>query len=225
MRTIRIEVDISPMLYCMALRADDTVRMWELSNKQEYDTATVGSSALLAALERDLNMEVAMFLEILSAAIFNDCHVCFDSVDIPHLIGESIQVQFPPGEMCVSLQQHLAPRVIQVNGFSSLPVTVVRSILQGCKYSVAFTRAYIQRRMKRLHARFSDANTRVYIDDTSMFATDPELPQVLDKLVPAVTTFARDTKIAKLALSPKAVLTASNLKLALLLKKNLNPMA
>ena len=39
----------TPMLYRMACRADNTVRQWEDNNLQSYDSATKGSSALLAA--------------------------------------------------------------------------------------------------------------------------------------------------------------------------------
>ncbi len=45
----------TPMLYRMALRADTAVRQWEIDNKQSYDTATIGSSALRAALARNLS--------------------------------------------------------------------------------------------------------------------------------------------------------------------------
>ena len=56
----------------MILRVDETVRKWEIENAQPYDTATVGSSALLAALRRNLKAEVAKWLGKEFASIFND---------------------------------------------------------------------------------------------------------------------------------------------------------
>ena len=51
----------TPVLYRMTLRANQSVRAWELANIQPYDKATVGSSALLAALKRNLQAELAFF--------------------------------------------------------------------------------------------------------------------------------------------------------------------
>ena len=46
----------------MALRSERHVRQWELNNLHEYDTACPGSSALYAALRRNLEAEVATVL-------------------------------------------------------------------------------------------------------------------------------------------------------------------
>ena len=62
----------TPVLYRMILRVDESVRKWEIENAQAYDTAQVGSSALLAALKRNLKAEVAKWLGQEFAAIFND---------------------------------------------------------------------------------------------------------------------------------------------------------
>ena len=44
----------TPVLYRMALRADQSVKEWEITNTQPYDKASAGSSSLLAALKRNL---------------------------------------------------------------------------------------------------------------------------------------------------------------------------
>ena len=51
------------------MRADSSDRQWENDNLQEYDKASVGSSALLAALERNLAAEFAHWLGKSSAAV------------------------------------------------------------------------------------------------------------------------------------------------------------
>ena len=72
--------------------------------------------------------------------------------------------------MAYALQQHLAPRVLQANGFSSAPARVNKSILAGCKYSVPFTRVYGLRQFIILNRNNPEANTELFVDDTSMHA-------------------------------------------------------
>lgn len=53
----------------MALGADKPARDWD-NNKQEYDIASIGSSARLAALNRNMAAEIAHWLGLLFAAVF-----------------------------------------------------------------------------------------------------------------------------------------------------------
>ena len=59
----------TPMLYRMILRSDEDIRQWELENSAPFDTAKIGSSALLAALKRNLRAELAYWLDEFSAAV------------------------------------------------------------------------------------------------------------------------------------------------------------
>jgi hypothetical protein len=47
------------MLYRIMCRIDQTIKEWELNNKQDYDSAGKGSSALGSALFRNLYAEVS----------------------------------------------------------------------------------------------------------------------------------------------------------------------
>ena len=69
--------------------------------------------------------------EIAAAEFFNDCEKFFGSLDIPTLLAEAVHNEFPPRVLSHILQQHLAPRVIQVNGFSSEAFGIFKSILAG----------------------------------------------------------------------------------------------
>ena len=134
----------------MALRDDDSVRAWEIHNQQEYDKATIGSSALMAALKRNLAAELAHWLGNVFAAILNDYEKFFDTLDINKLMVNAILCEFPLDQMAFALQQHMAPRVIQADRCSSSPQVIHKSILAGCKFSVAFTRVYLQNAMKHI---------------------------------------------------------------------------
>lgn len=130
------------ILHRMAMRADSSVRQWENDNLQEYDKASVGSSALLAALKRNLAAEIAHWLGKSFAAVFNDFEKYFDTMDLETIINEAFATKFPLGPLAFSLQQHMAPRVLQANGCSSKLININASILAGCKISVPITRLY-----------------------------------------------------------------------------------
>ena len=174
-----------------------------MNNKTKYDTAAIGSSALTAALKRNVWAEVAKFLGGFSACVFNDFEKFFDTLDIPTLLTEAIYAEFPARKLVLVLQQHLAPRMIQANGYSDDPMQVFRSIIAGCKASVALTRVYLKRSITKVDSRFPDANTSLFVDDTSMQATDSEFDGVLQKIVPAVAFFGEEVQRLKLSLSPK----------------------
>ena len=91
----------------------------------------------------------------------------------------------------------MAPRVIQVNGFTSEAIHVFRSILAGCKSSVALTRVYSKRAINDIHVNHKESNPEVYVDDTCIQAIN-------DIMVPAVPLFREEAKLLKLGLSDKA---------------------
>ena len=128
----------TPMLYRMQCRTDQTIKEWELRNLQPYDSACKNSSSAKALL-RNLTAEVAMWLGKFSAGVFNDYHKFFDTIDIPTLVSQAVQTGFPARQLALALQQHTAPRIIQVSGHCAQPIQVFKSILPGCKHAVAFT--------------------------------------------------------------------------------------
>ena len=207
-------ISLTPVLtYRMPLRADHHVRDWEKDNIQPYDKASVGASALTAALNRNLRGELAFWLKRHFAAIFNDFEKFFDTLSIQTLMEEAIHTGFPIDKLCFALQQHLAPRVLQSSGCASEPIEVFQSIIAGCKFSKALTQAYMMRGMKRICDKHSEANPELFVDDSSMHAAADSWEGILNNLVPAMLTFKDVVAILKLKLSPKAAITASDVKL------------
>ena len=199
----------TPVTYRMTLRANTSVREWEVENKQEYDTATIGSSALMAALKRNLRAELAFWLSEHFATILNDYEKYFDTLDLRVLMIEAIHTNFPLGPMAFSLQQHMAPRVLQANGMSSTPINVCKSILAGCKYSVPYTRVYAIREYKQLAKQHKNANPELFVDDTSLHAKGDTTFEVEEVLLSAMTTFKKIVQHLKLRLSSKAAIVTS----------------
>ena len=56
-------ITLTSILYSVWNRSQNVVRDWELENSKEFDTCKPGSSALLAALGRSLQAEVANLLK------------------------------------------------------------------------------------------------------------------------------------------------------------------
>ena len=204
----------TPMLYRMMCRIDRSIKNWEKLHAQSYDSANAGSSAARSALFRNLSSEIAMWLGKPSAAVFNDYHKFFDTIDIPTLVSQAIHTQSPMRELAFAIQQHLAPRVIQVSGFCSKPTKVYKSILPGCKHAVAFTRTLLMNLMTSIVSSHEDVDTHVHVDDTAMFVSADTQSEVQDLIAPCISDFADGVRRLKLSLSSKGVISTSHDKMS-----------
>ena len=110
--------------YRMTLRSNFSGRDWELNSIQSYDEASVGSSALLAALGRNLKAELAVWLKQHFAAIPNNYEQYIATLELIVLMHEAVFPYFPLPPLACALQQHMAPRVLQAHGGSSTPLCV-----------------------------------------------------------------------------------------------------
>ena len=110
----------SPMMHRMTMRVDREIRGWKLDDLEDYDTARTGSSALHAALVRNLRAEVANWLGEHLAAVLTYLHKFLDSVHILTPITNALKEGCPPVKFAYLLQQHLSPRAVQANGFTAI---------------------------------------------------------------------------------------------------------
>ena len=214
-----------PMTNRLYNKVSTNVNNWEkdlLNNAcGSYETAKKGHSALDAALYRNIVAEIAHWLGQFVACALNDYHKFFDTINISSLIIESIYSEYPPVDLALALQQHLAPRVIQVAGFSSTPVSITHSILAGCKQSCPMTKSLLKRSNEELHKKFPRAPPKVYVDDTSMICKENTWSAVQNNLAPCLIRFAKIVHKLNLSLSPKANLCTNLPKLSWRLKNEL----
>ncbi len=126
--------------------------------------------------------EIAHYIGQTFGANFWDIHKFFDTVD-PIILAESAsELNYPPSELRLGLQMHLAPRVLQMNGSCSSGTAVDTSILAGCSQSVPFTRAYLKKPVASTVRIAPETITEVYIDDVSQTARGSKL-LVISRLV------------------------------------------
>ena len=157
-----------------------------------------------------------------NAAAFNDLHNFFDTIDLNILLREAILLAYPPVELILALQQHLAPRVIQASGFSSHPISIWKSILAGCKQSVPFTRILLKRFLTRIIEKNPLAKTKAFVDDVSILAFSARWGSVQNILAPALLDFAKGISNLNLIMSPKSTLVTSHKTLSRQLIRELN---
>ncbi len=89
--------------------------------------------------------------EYIFCGIFYDFEMFFDTISMDILLEECVNTDFPPVIAAFLIQQHDAHRVIQANVFSAEGLLIFRSIIAGCKSSVAVTRVYLRKTMMYLY--------------------------------------------------------------------------
>ena len=116
-------------------------RSWEEIWTQGWDTAKKGSSAIKAALRRAVVSEVAVLKGQLSAAVLWDPTSSFDTILPQVLIQHALELEYPAMHLYLSMQVHLAPRVLVTESAQHPdPVIVRSSIMAGFTDSVTLTR-------------------------------------------------------------------------------------
>jgi len=163
-------IGLSPIIYSVWDRDQQETKNWELANTAEYDTCKSGSSALFAAIVRNVDAEIANWLDMHAGSILNDFKKFFDSMNINILLTEAIHTRYPPVEMCMAIQQHMAPRAIKIQQFVSRPIEIYNSIIAGCLQSIPMTRVYFLRGMPEVNKSGPKeeevvGKSRLYVDD------------------------------------------------------------
>ena len=83
---------------------------------------------------------------------------------------KAIELQFPIIDLLLTMLQHMAPMIIQCDGFCSRAIITNTSILAGCKHSVASTRVLFLTGMQKLCIDNPVVATQLYVDDTAMLS-------------------------------------------------------
>lgn len=209
----------TPTLYRLDSRTDKEVREWEVAIAGLFDTCIPGASSLEAALIRNAAAECVTLVGSSVAGLFNDFHKFFDTLDLDILMSRAIKAAFPVQILNTTMQQHLAPRALQARVFTTNPIEVNRSILAGCKFSVALTRAYLLEEVSKVDVVHA-ASISTYVDETP-FLDIGSYSKVHNNIADLGVVFCKAVKRLKLQLSPKVLLVANPPKLALALQKEL----
>lgn len=140
----------TPTLYRISSCTDSGVRDWGVNNSGQFDTCVPGASSLDAALLMNAAVECAVLPGNCAIGLFNHAHNFIDTLDLEVLTSKASKAGFPLRVLNTVIQQHLAPRALQARGYTTQPVEGNKSILAGCKFSVALTRACLVEEVSRL---------------------------------------------------------------------------
>jgi len=210
----------TPVLYRMSLSGGHEVEELEDDYTGPFDTAGKCKSALMAAAYRSIEAEVYNYTEEQVIGVFHDMAKFFDTIDIPILISRAKELEFPVLDIMLTLHQHLAPRIIQCEGFCGEPILIARSILAGCKHSAALTRLLLLSDIAGLVIDHPKAPPKVYVDDTAQL-TAGSATNAMTNMYNSIFDFVEVVKALKLTLRSKGVIVAKVQKHAHALAKEL----
>ena len=208
------------MLWRMLCKCDTKVKQWEVDEAGSFDTAVKGSSALSAAIFRNL-AEIAVLLDQYAGALFNDYMKFFDTVDVPTQIDRANRVNFPLAELSIILAQHLAPRMLQHDSACSIPIQIFRSILAGCAHSINLTRGLLKFDFQNLIDTNLDVTLETFVDDVPITSYHKSRLHFRNNIVKAARCYTKTCNDLKLVLSGKAYICLSDYKFTCIVAKAL----
>ena len=115
------------MIYRFTLRALNNVAIWETALNSEFDRAGKGKSALVAAAASSIFGEVYDIRGIDVISMYNDFEQFVDSLDLVILMQVWFSIGFPIKDSAFTLQQHVAPHIIQSEGLCSSVIPIFKS--------------------------------------------------------------------------------------------------
>ena len=175
----------------------------------DFDQSGKGKSALIAAACTGLQAEVLNYTEEQVIGAFHDFAQFFDTIDINILIEKAKEADFPILDLCITLMQHMAPRIIQCKGYCSRTIITNQSILAGCKHSVGLTRVFFLTGMLSLCLQNPKAQPSVFVVDTAML-TSGDICEATDNMLQSVMNFVDRSKKPNLKLSTKGVIISKD---------------
>ncbi len=110
---------------------------------------------------------------------------------------------------------------MQGEGISSNAQEVSRSILAGCKHSIAFVKMYLHDDLSRLAREHPDTSTSAYVDDITVSIRHHSKYDLAIAALDAMQSFAAIAAKLKLVLSEKGQLVCSDVKLGTQVAKSL----
>ena len=113
-----------------------------------------------------IDAEISVLRGEVCVSVCWDLTSFFDTVQPSVIIPAARAMQFPLRLLALSLQVHLAPRLLSDRGIvHPQPVHVGSSIMAGFIDSIPITCAFIHPPVHRIHSSFPGTTCDVYVDD------------------------------------------------------------
>ncbi len=206
---------VTALLYAVysAFRTCYTIE-WDIGHAAFWDSAIKGSSPLRAAILRRLTAELAMDAHQDMVETYLDIKKFYDMIDVVILIDQAMELDFKPIVMYMSLQVHMAPRVLRAHGVYGQVISISNSILQGCANSNSFARVTLYNVLQEAHSRIPAAVLGQHVDDVLHRTVGSEGRVVEDSVELSILFEGRLADQGLQLADQKCVVTASKRKLA-----------
>ena len=131
------------------------------------DRAVAGSSALQAALQRELRHEVAAELGLCTGRVYWDMAKFYDTLDPEIVVERAVDLGFPLRVLVLGMMVHQSARSLKAGDAYSAAMLTENSILAGCGLSVAWTRAVLHAMLDEAHKQYLPRNFMMesWVDD------------------------------------------------------------
>ncbi len=195
---------------------------WDLKHAAFWDSAIKGSSPLRAAILRRLTAELTLDEQEDMVETYLDIKKFYDMIDVIILIDQAIELGVNPIVMYMSLQVHMAPRVLRAHGVYGQVINISNSILQGCVNSNSFARITLYGILQEAHSRIPTAVLGQHVDDVLHRTVGNEERVVEDSVELSVLLEDRLAEQGLQLADQKCIVMASKKKLAEAVTKRLN---
>ena len=167
------------------LRGDE-FKTWDNRRAAHWDDAVKGSSALKAAIRRRMLDESWVENDGYASGSYWDIEKFDDSIKPRKLIRSARDQGLNLRHLCLSMQIHLAPRVLRLDKCCSKVLEVASSILAGLLDSNGFARSVLYDILERAHNRIDRATTtKQFVDDVAQNTRGMKCEVVAKKTVDA----------------------------------------
>jgi hypothetical protein len=177
---------------------------WTEEVQGPWDDAVRGSSAGSAARRRRLADEVDTALNRFVVSIYFDLAKFYDSIRIPELVDNLLELKFNPQLLRMILSMHTAPRFFRALGACSEFTCPLVSILAGCLSSNTLARGHLHKVMQVSNTAVDGVSFREYVDDVVQRVSGPHWQSLVDKSVKAASVFVNGIRDLGLQISTKA---------------------
>ena len=207
-------IAICPTIYRLLMASiKQPVRDWDKAHGHSGDTALKGKIPALETMWRHLMLETGHALGRTNVMILWDVEKFFDSLDIDILIQECTEQEFPPVQLALGIQAHMADRILKAQGTLSEKLDRFgRSILAGCTLSTSFSRAYLLPVVAK--TGLAEGHTLAqHVDDIEQVTTGTNLGRVKITAIRQARKLAKEIRSMKLVISTKSLVICNNTRM------------
>ena len=201
---------------------------WDDTHSGFWDDAVRGSSALQAALRRNISNEISSHLGHHNITTLWDIEKFYDSIDIVELLKLARNMNYPSLLLALVVQLYLCPRILVVNNCYHTGIVPYNAVLAGCAQAATFSKILLFDILEYAHNYcaqaqgllgvpncdvFPQSAPRSYIDDIAQCTHFLREDRTLEQAANVAVMLHNMLRRRKLKLAAKSVILSSSVAL------------